>query len=106
MMWVQVFPTIAVAAAMGGFLLGLALLAKEHHGSPCTQKAFTGLVLIALVFTADAAWDALLAHQRFDWRLTAFAVGISGAWAYRLAGKTGTAAEARERWKRRMGHSC
>jgi hypothetical protein len=47
--WVQVFPLITVVAATLGFGLGLALLAKEHHGSPCLQKAFTGLVLLALM---------------------------------------------------------
>jgi hypothetical protein len=106
MSWVQVFPLLTVVAATGGFLLGLALLAKEHHGSPCLQKACTGLVLIALMFSADAAWDAAIARERFDWRLMLFVIGISGAWAYRLAGKTGTAAEAREKWKRRLRGPC
>jgi hypothetical protein len=89
--YVQVLPLLTAIAAFAGFLFGLALLAKEHHASPCLQKIFTGLVLVALMFAADEGWRCALQHQAIDWRLTLFAIGVAGAWACRLAGLTGTA---------------
>ena len=100
--WVQVLPLLTVAAATVGLLLGFALLAKEHHGSPCLQKAFTGLTLLALMFAADAAWTAASQLRPIDWRLTLFALGAAGAWACRLGGLTGRT-EAKRAARRQSG---
>lgn len=100
--YVQVLPLITAAAAAVGLLLGLVLLAKEHHGSPCLQKAFTGLTLLALMFAADSAWAAAVHERPIDWRLTLFALGAAGAWGCRLGGLTGRT-EARRAARREEG---
>lgn len=84
MSYVQVFPFVTVLFGLMGLALGLFMLVKEHHASPIAQRACTGLLMFALAFTIFEAWSCAHQHRALNWRLMLFAIGLAGAWFFRL----------------------
>lgn len=80
----DVLPLITVSAGLIALALGFLILVVEHSASPFLQRASTGLLMIALLVTIDEACRCAIAETHFDWRLVLFAVGLSGAWGYRV----------------------
>ena len=84
MSYVQIFPLVTVFVGLFGLALGLFMLVKEHTDSPLAQRACTGLLMFALVFTVFEAWSCARHQHALDWRLMLFVIGLAGAWFFRL----------------------
>lgn len=65
-------------------VLGMILLAVEHHDSPILQKASIGALMLASLFATDEAVTCYFEGRVFDWRLGLFLLGTFGAWTFRL----------------------
>lgn len=80
----DVLPLITVSMGLVALVLGFLILSLEHSGSPFLQRASTGILMLGLLVTIDEACRCAIAQTHFDWRLMLFAVGLAGAWGYRV----------------------
>lgn len=84
MTMVDVVPLLTTVLGCVGLVLGFLLLVVEHRDSPLAQKAFTGLLMFALLATIDEACRCAVSQLALDWRLPMFVTGIAGAWGFRV----------------------